>query len=159
MNYISFSELTIIGDLGSVSNCFTSVRAELGLGKEWLCVCVCGCVCVCVCVCVCGCVWVWVCVCVCVWVWVCVCVCVCTVTDQRIICLHSQGNYSQVHLANWKKNDGVSDVKVAVKIPTAKPNTVDEVKKELKREIETMAALDHPNIVHLLGISEGTCTA
>ena len=59
-----------------------------------------------------------------------------------------------MHLANWSTGQsGV--VKVAVKIPTAKPNTVDEVKKELQREIETMAALNHPNIVHLLGISEG----
>ncbi len=33
--------------------------------------------------------------------------------------------------------------------------SVDEVKKELLREIETMSALDHPNILRLLGISEG----
>ncbi len=43
---------------------------------------------------------------------------------------------------------------VAMKIPTMKEHNVDNVKKDLLREILTMSTLQHPNIVELLGISD-----
>ena len=44
--------------------------------------------------------------------------------------------------------------KVAMKIPTMKEHNVDDVKKDLMREILTMSKLDHPHVVQLLGISD-----
>lgn len=47
-------------------------------------------------------------------------------------------------------------LQVAVKIPTNMTSSmVDTVMSDLRREIETMARLDHPNIVRLLGITYG----
>ena len=43
---------------------------------------------------------------------------------------------------------------VAVKIPSMQLSNSQVVINDLKREIETMAKLDHPNIVKLLGITE-----
>ena len=44
---------------------------------------------------------------------------------------------------------------VAVKVPSMHLSNVQAVTNDLKREIETMARLNHPNIVRLLGITEG----
>ena len=65
-----------------------------------------------------------------------------------------QGHYSTVYLAEWS----AENCKVAVKIPTMKEHNVEDVKKDLMREILTMSTLNHPHIVRLLGISDSECS-
>jgi len=61
-----------------------------------------------------------------------------------------KGHFSDVYLATLSPDNQ----KVAVKVPSMQLSNVQAVTNDLKREIETMARLDHPNIVRLLGITE-----
>ncbi|KAG1800663.1 kinase-like domain-containing protein [Suillus variegatus] len=65
----------------------------------------------------------------------------------------NRGGYGLIYEAIWKRKTG-GQVKVAVKVMHVAPSRMDQVKKNLKRELAAWRRLSHTNIVSLLGTTK-----